>query len=103
MVDDVIALPEAETDINRAYAWCETQAPGLGDRFLGRFEESLLAFSRTPEGFRAVKGVYRRALVRRFSYSIYYTFDGTTVVVHAVLHSAQEPRGWQTRLSWGDE
>ena len=42
---------------------------------------------------------YRRALVRRFPYAVFYGYDGDAVTVQAVLHTARDPAKWRQRLS----
>ncbi|MGB6044976.1 MAG: type II toxin-antitoxin system RelE/ParE family toxin [Pirellulales bacterium] len=41
---------------------------------------------------------YRRAIVQRFPYVIFYEIDAETVVVYSVFHTAQDPRKWRERL-----
>jgi hypothetical protein len=41
---------------------------------------------------------YRKALMKQFPYAVYYDWDGTTVTVHCVYHTARNPSGWQQRL-----
>ena len=98
MIDDLVILPIAEQDIAQAFAWYERREPGLGDELLACIEDCYLAIRRTPEAFRAVRRDYRRALVQRFPYSVFYKFDGETIVVHALFHNSRDPRKWSSRL-----
>lgn len=41
---------------------------------------------------------YRRALVRRFPYSVFYEFAEDAITIHAVFHSARDPEKWRSRL-----
>lgn len=41
---------------------------------------------------------YRRAVVRRFPYVVFYEHSDTTVVIYAVFHCSQNPKKWRGRL-----
>ena len=47
--------------------------------------------SRSPLACTVVAGRYRRGLVRRFPYSIYYVVEGDVVLVVGLFHSARRP------------
>jgi plasmid stabilization system protein ParE len=63
---------EAEQDIADAYGWYERQRIGLGEEFLSRVDASIQNILRNPELHRVVYETYRRILVRRFPYAIFY-------------------------------
>jgi plasmid stabilization system protein ParE len=88
----------AEQDVYEAYAWYEDRRAGLGDDFLDRVEACVRAIQRTPELHSRVHQDYRRALVRRFPYAVFFELSGATVTVHAVLHTARNPAKWRQRL-----
>lgn len=41
---------------------------------------------------------YRRALVRRFPYAVFYEYADNTVTVYCLFHTARDPDKWRTRL-----
>jgi plasmid stabilization system protein ParE len=45
-----------------------------------------------------VHETYRRALVRRFPYAIFYEHAGDVVTVYSVFHTSQDPAKWRQRL-----
>jgi hypothetical protein len=45
-----------------------------------------------------VHEVYRRALIRRFPYGIFFEFVETTVTVYAEFHTSMDPEKWRQRL-----
>ena len=98
MVEHVVLLPEALNDATRAYHWYEERAPGLGDRFLGHLEECIERIRTNPELHELVCANYRRAIVRRFPYVVFYEYEADTVTVYSVFHSAQDPEKWRRRL-----
>jgi plasmid stabilization system protein ParE len=89
---------KALADVRAAQAWYEDQKPGLGDRFATFLEECLEIVLKNPELFEVVHKQYRRTILRKFPYVVYYRHSGETVKVFAVLHSAQDPRKWRRRL-----
>jgi plasmid stabilization system protein ParE len=91
-------LPAARQDIADALAWYEQQASGLGLEFLRCVEATLLALQRHPLMYPAVLTHYRRALVRRFPYVIFYDVEPERTVVYAVFHCSQDPSKWKARL-----
>jgi plasmid stabilization system protein ParE len=42
---------------------------------------------------------YRRAIVHRFPYVVFYEFNVDTIVVYSVFHTAQDPQKWRRRLT----
>jgi plasmid stabilization system protein ParE len=45
-----------------------------------------------------VHEAYRRGLVRRFPYAVFYEFIENSVTVYAVIHAARDPEKWRQRL-----
>jgi len=50
-----------------------------------------------PELHPVVYRGVRRAITRRFPYSIYYRMERNEVVVLGVLHMRRDPKEWQSR------
>jgi plasmid stabilization system protein ParE len=98
MIRKLEFTPEARDDVRQAYGWYERHSLGLGDRFLLHVEECLGYIQANSELFEVAYKHYRRAIVRRYPYVIFYAFSGDAVTVHAVFHSAQSPRKWRQRL-----
>lgn len=91
--------PLARDDIREAHKWYEHRSVGLGERFLGHVEECLNRIVRNPNAYAIVHKQYRRAIVRKFPYVIFYRAETSMITVHAVFHSAQDPRKWRRRLA----
>jgi plasmid stabilization system protein ParE len=51
-----------------------------------------------PELHAKVHQDYRRVLVRRFPYAIFYEYAAETVTVYSVFHTSQDPDKWRKRL-----
>ncbi len=75
MSSSPILIPEAKVDVTDAYLWYEEQSLGLGMEFLRCIEAALLSIQRTPMIYPVVHEAYRRALVRRFPFAIFFGFD----------------------------
>jgi len=95
---DLIVAPEAERDIGEAYAWYEDRRPGLGEEFLNCVDACIHAVCRMPEMHARAHGDYRRALVRRFPYAVFYEYAGGRVTVYSVFHTSRDPDKWRQRL-----
>jgi plasmid stabilization system protein ParE len=99
MAVELIIAPEAEDDIAEAYAWYEGRRNGLGEEFLGCVDACIQAICRTPAMHELIYENYRRALVRRFPFAVFYEFASETVTVYCVFHTSQDPDKWRIRLS----
>ncbi len=98
MAANLVLAPEAEQDITKAYDWYENRRPGLGEEFLGCVEACLEAIRRTPETFLKVHEDYRRGLLRRFPFAVFYEASDQTVTIYGVLHTSRDPTKWRQRL-----
>jgi plasmid stabilization system protein ParE len=94
----VVFLAEAEAEIAEAVDWYETRGKGLGADFMRSLEATLAAVQRVPTQYQIVKGQARRAVLRRFPYSVVYTPSGHEIVVLACFHSRRDPRKLMERL-----
>ena len=98
MAAELIIAPEAAADLEEAYAWYEAQRVGRGEDFLTRVDASIQAILRFPEMHALFRGNYRRALVRKFPYAVFYEHVDNTVTVYCVFHASQDPEKWRRRL-----
>jgi plasmid stabilization system protein ParE len=99
MPDKLVLLPEARQDIAEAYSWYEGQAPGLGMDFIRCLEVAILSIERRPQVYPVVHENYRRALVRRFPYAIFFERDSEQIVIYSIFHCSQDPQKWRDRLT----
>ncbi|NQT40034.1 MAG: type II toxin-antitoxin system RelE/ParE family toxin [Planctomycetes bacterium] len=98
MVAELIIALEAEQDIAEAYGWYESYRSGLGEEFLRCVDACIQQVRRTPEIHAQVHETYRRAMVRRFPYAIFYEYAERTMTVYCVFHTARDPGKWRQRL-----
>ena len=93
----VAYLPEAQDDIDAAYAQYEQRQAGLGDRFLDALRQAIERTADTPELYGTVHQDVRAAPIRRFPQVVYYRAEPTRVLIIAVQHGRRSSRGWQGR------
>ena len=98
MAVELVIAPEAGQDIADAYGWYEGRRAGLGEEFLSCVDACIQAICRTPEMHRTIHENYRRGLVRRFPYAVFYEYAADTVTVYCVFHTSQDPDKWRQRL-----
>lgn len=97
MAAKLVVAPEAEHDITEAYVWYESRRVGLGEEFLGSVDACVERIRRQPAVYPRVHEEYRRALIRRFPYAIFFESAETAVTVYAVFHTSQDPEKWRRR------
>jgi len=99
MTYDLRFLPEVEEDVISGYSWYEDKAHGLGEEFLRIFYASANNLSRNPLLYQKVYGDFRRLLLRRFPYAIYFQIKENEIIVFGLFHCARDPRTIKLTLS----
>jgi len=84
--------PEVAVDLAGARDWYESRAQGLGEDFLRMAYAAFSELDEFPEKHETVHNGFRRALLRRFPYSVYYLVACDTITVYGVFHSSREPQ-----------
>lgn len=82
--------PEAERDLVAARDWYDQKRLGLGDEFLDAVALALLDLETQAEINRLYYRDFRRTLLRRFPYKIFYQIVGDRVVIFRVVHAKQD-------------
>jgi len=100
-------LPDVEEDVIDGYFWYEEKAKGLGEEFLRLFYANSSEITSNPLIYRKMYGDFRRRLMRRFPYAIYFRTSGTEIVVFGLFHCARNPAAireeLQGRIKPGDK
>jgi plasmid stabilization system protein ParE len=90
----------ARLDARRAASWYDDQRPGLGSDFLVELGEFLKRIAEGPAQFPLMTGSVRRALLRRFPYSVYFSVGPQDeIVIVAILHQRRHPDIWKDRVT----
>lgn len=84
-------LSEVEGDAVSAYMWYEEKSRGLGEEFLRAFYASAAEISRSPNLYPKLHKNFRRKLIKRFPYAVYFLVEGETVVIYGLFHCARDP------------
>ena len=87
MPANLVVAPEAELDIAEAYVWYECRRIGLGEEFLSSVDACIESIRRQPKMCPLIHETYRRSLVRRFPYAVFYEYEEPNVTVYSVFHS----------------
>jgi plasmid stabilization system protein ParE len=90
-------LPPAEEEMTEAALFYEKAAPGLGDDFLADVQFAIDSVLEHPGLGAAMPDGFRRILLRRFPFSIYYAIEPDLILVVAVAHQRRAPNYWRGR------
>lgn len=95
----VVVREAAETEIAEAVAWYEARRPTLGRDLLEVVDRALHQIVERPESWPSwlAERPYRRYLVRRFPFVIFYTVEPTEIAIVAFAHSKRKPGYWLKR------
>jgi plasmid stabilization system protein ParE len=96
-------LPEIEEDVIAGYVWYEEKSKGLGEDFLRMFYACTTEIARNPLIFPKVHEEFRRRLLRRFPYAVYFMKENDEIIVFGLFHCARDPRTIRTELENRDE
>ena len=87
----------AQEDIEKSREFYNDISPNLGNYFHDSIISDLDALTFYAGIHQKVFGFYRM-LTKHFPYGIYYDIEGPLVVVHALLHTRQDPSAIVDRL-----
>jgi plasmid stabilization system protein ParE len=87
----LIICRRAEHDMAQAGLWYETRRPGTALYFIRCVDAAIALVTRHPDAGPVQFGPFRRVLVSRFPFGVFYTIEAETVIVHAVYHSSRDP------------
>lgn len=87
----LIVRRRAEHDIAETCLWYETRRPGSAGHFIRCVDAAMSLIARHPQAGPIQFGAYRRILVSRFPFAIFYTIEAGSVVVHGLYHSSRDP------------
>lgn len=99
---ELIVSFEASQEIEDAVGWYESQKEGLGIEFFLQFEEVTELLKNNPEIYAKVYDYFRKALIQKFPYAIYYAVNHTQKIIDivAVFHNKKNPEVIKTNLDF---
>jgi plasmid stabilization system protein ParE len=87
----IVYTDRANEELDAAVAWYESKRKGLGFEFLESVEEALKRLMMFPELCAVCYDNFRRCVIKRFPYAIFYTLENQDIVIHAVFNSRRNP------------
>lgn len=82
---------DARKEFEEAARWYETQRRGLGSQFILALEAKLDTIRKSPEIFPIAHHEYRRAILKRFPFAIFFELVNSDIHILAVYHTSREP------------
>lgn len=90
--------PQADADLLEARTWYDAQEAGRGAAFFEAVSATVHRIAEMPLAFPLVDCQLRRALLRRFPYSVYFQVRADYILIVAIMHNSRDPRRWQSRV-----
>lgn len=97
MSQKLVFRPQAREEIEQAAAWYDERGSGLSAEFLRALDATVGSIVRNPRQFPTAHREMRRALLRRFPYSLIFTVSDEEVLILSCTHWRQDPRRWRSR------
>lgn len=99
MTAHVRIVPEAEAELAAAALWYESKCAGLGADFVAAVDAALEQIAANPPACPVwQEGLpYRRHVVWRFPFLIFFTVSEEAVDVLAIAHAKRIPGYWMER------
>ncbi len=82
---------KSKADLESAFYWYENQSSGLGVDFLNSVKITLNNISEFPEMYNLCYSNFRRCILIKFPFSIFYTIHSNEIVIHSVFDNRQNP------------
>jgi len=98
MILRIVFRPAAKQEFDYAADRYDEQRPGLGEEFIVEIDQAIAKAAANPEHYPIVFGEIRRAVARRFPFSVYFRIRSNTMVVLSVFHGRRNPAIWQRRV-----
>ena len=93
----VIFTQAARAELIEAQDWYEGEATRLGRRFRRAIGALVERMTDNLRQFPIVFKNVRRALLRRFPYSLFFVVEDDALTVIACFHASRDPSHWQKR------
>ena len=93
----VVFRAAARIEFEKATTFYDKQHHGLGEEFLREIDEVVIHAAANPERYPFAFSDVRKAVARRFPYSVFFRVRGTSLVVLAVFHGRRDPAIWRRR------
>jgi plasmid stabilization system protein ParE len=89
--------PAAQSELDAAIAWYESERPGLGAELLEEFLRTLAHIRERPQSSAKIGEHVRRGLLHRFPYGVIFEIVDDQIHVVAVASHHRTPGYWRRR------
>ena len=86
----VIVRPRAQADLEGAKQWYENRRAALGVELVLEVRAALAALREKPERYPVYYRGFRRVLLKRFPYKLFYRVEAERVIIFRILHTRQD-------------
>ncbi len=90
-MNEVVVLSGAEQQVFGLYRRLEDNAEGLGDAFYSDFCRGCVRLSQFPEIAPRYRHQYRKLLLQKWQTGIFYSIQGSRIMISAVIDVRQQP------------
>ena len=94
---EILVGREARGDIASAIGGFRDISPSLAGRFGAELERVYSLIGEYPQMYPIVYRNFRRALLRKFPYSVFYIVEDAVILIVAVVHQARDESTWKSR------
>lgn len=95
--------PELVDDLAEAFHWYEEQGEGLGHALVRNYFAAIEAVARNPEIFLKAHADFRRVLLPRFPYALYFRIEQNVIVFVLLFACVRNPRLLRKKLRGREE
>jgi len=86
----VTVRPHAEADLENARNWYEERREGLGREFITAARLAVEKIRANPERYPVYYRGFRRVLLTRFPYKLFYRVEAERIIIFRALHFRQD-------------
>ena len=98
MLKSLLVTATARQDIEEIRAWYLQISPRLADDFEQDLNDVFEQILKYPESFVVFHKIYRRVVMYRFKYMVFFRIKDDTAIISIVVHQKRSPIHWQKRL-----
>jgi hypothetical protein len=95
---ELIILLEAIKDIDNSAFYYRTQEAGLETSFINEIESAISKIQENPERYSIYRKKYRKFVVMKFPFTIFFKIITNLIIVIAVSHHSRHPDYWKYRI-----
>ena len=93
----ILFTQAARADLADALRWYDAHAPHVVPQFRDALRAAVIRIAENPKQFPPAFKSTRRALLRRFPYTLVFRETDDAVYVLAVFHTSRDPSIWKGR------